>query len=80
MYLFLITDEEECLSPSANDADWPYGSRRLLRFSTRVWNRGKADFKPAKTKNQWVWHQCHQYVLFKMLEFVRVVFFFFIFV
>jgi len=53
--------EEQCLAQSADYVKWPFGSRQLLRFSTRVWNRGRADFRPARTQDQWEWHECHNH-------------------
>ncbi|KAK6185368.1 hypothetical protein SNE40_007618 [Patella caerulea] len=66
LYYLQCALEENCLSSSAavvrnTSKNWMSSSRRLLKFSTVVHNRGLADFRPYKAKGQWEWHQCHMH-------------------
>lgn len=53
--------EENCLAASAR-SQW-YNNRhyvrRLLRFTTRIENRGLTSFIPDVPRSRWQWHQCH---------------------
>ncbi|KAF0293870.1 Lysyl oxidase 2 [Amphibalanus amphitrite] len=58
--------EENCLAASAyrirkENADWHVMPRRLLRFTTKVANRGSAAFRPLLPKEAWEWHACHMH-------------------
>ncbi|KAJ8917857.1 hypothetical protein NQ315_010770 [Exocentrus adspersus] len=66
MFFLQCAMEENCVASTAyevqkeNDA-WHLETRRLLRFTARIFNAGNADFRPAIPKHLWEWHMCHMH-------------------
>ncbi|XP_071167971.1 lysyl oxidase homolog 3A-like isoform X5 [Mytilus edulis] len=66
MYYLTCAMEENCLAKSAYEikrtsSRWRTSTRRLLRFSSVVKNKGTAEFKPTSTRADWEWHACHMH-------------------
>lgn len=66
MYYLQCAMEENCAAQTAFNIkrtrhDWHIFKRRLLRFSSSIWNFGTADFRPDLRKEDWEWHLCHMH-------------------
>lgn len=58
--------EENCLASDAylvkqREYNWAYHNRRLLRFTSSVFNNGTQEFRPFIPKHLWQWHMCHMH-------------------
>lgn len=67
LYFLQCAMEENCLSSSAyrrqaeNSYGWHLETRRLLRFTAKIRNKGNADFLPGIPKHLWQFHTCHMH-------------------
>ncbi|XP_060530053.1 lysyl oxidase homolog 3 [Cylas formicarius] len=66
MFFLQCAMEENCVASSAYEVqrenpDWHFETRRLLRFTAKIFNAGSADFRPALPKHLWEWHMCHMH-------------------
>ncbi|XP_066586301.1 lysyl oxidase homolog 2B-like isoform X1 [Prorops nasuta] len=66
LYWLQCAMEENCVGSQAykvqkESDNWHLETRRLLRFTARILNAGKADFRPAVPKHLWEWHMCHMH-------------------
>lgn len=55
--------EERCLAPIVDkyfDVD-NSKKRHLLKFTSRILNKGAVSFRPFSDKSDWQWHQCHDH-------------------
>lgn len=64
MFFLQCAMEENCLAAQAykiqrESSEWHLETRRLLRFTAKIWNAGTADFRPFLPKHLWEWHMCH---------------------
>ncbi|XP_043216789.1 lysyl oxidase homolog 3A-like [Amphibalanus amphitrite] len=59
--------DENCLAKTAAEIKrreptlWRTRTRKLFRFTNKVWNNGKADYRPRADPSQWEWHACHEH-------------------
>ncbi|KAJ8946895.1 hypothetical protein NQ318_008251, partial [Aromia moschata] len=66
MFFLQCAMEENCVASSAYEVQkenpgWHLETRRLLKFTARIFNGGNADFRPAIPKHLWEWHMCHMH-------------------
>uniref|UniRef100_A0A6P7FGK7 protein-lysine 6-oxidase n=1 Tax=Diabrotica virgifera virgifera TaxID=50390 RepID=A0A6P7FGK7_DIAVI len=64
MFYLQCAMEENCVASTAYEIQkenpaWHLDSRRLLKFTAKIFNAGNADFRPAIPKHLWEWHMCH---------------------
>ncbi|MPC31517.1 Lysyl oxidase 2B [Portunus trituberculatus] len=58
--------EENCLATSSAEVErsgygWHLNTRRLMRFTARIFNQGDEAFRPFLPKQYWEWHACHMH-------------------
>ncbi|XP_023029009.2 lysyl oxidase homolog 2 [Leptinotarsa decemlineata] len=66
MFFLQCAMEENCVASTAYEIQkenpaWHLETRRLLRFTAKIFNAGTADFRPAIPKHLWEWHMCHMH-------------------
>ncbi|CAG9819265.1 unnamed protein product [Phaedon cochleariae] len=66
MFFLQCAMEENCVASTAYEVQkdnpaWHLETRRLLRFTAKIFNAGTADFRPAVPKHLWEWHMCHMH-------------------
>nr|QTP96543.1 adult cement protein 7 [Chelonibia testudinaria] len=59
--------EENCLASTAAEIKkreptlWKTRTRKLFRFTNKVWNIGRSDYRPKADPSEWQWHSCHEH-------------------
>nr|CAI5867456.1 unnamed protein product [Callosobruchus analis] len=66
MFFLQCAMEENCVASTAYEIQrenpgWHLETRRLLKFTAKIFNAGNADFRPVIPKNLWEWHMCHMH-------------------